>query len=250
MERYIKKYSYIDVAVANRCLKNIKEMKKQGKLPRKKLTKLEFNTLYESGLSRIWEYINNNDIAIITAWRNDLIDCKIYKNENDKNRKLVRKEKKARNKELQAVLLKKRYGVTKVRGAYFDLYKSPQEKEIKEDSFFVVNLKKDSNFLKNIVYLGELYCQDSVLLKPQGKSAYLYGTNNYNFPGYHKKIIYPKFKGGIEQEFHSRIHGRPFTFIQEASYLHTFDHSFNISGMYLIDLESRNVIKYLDKNLK
>ena len=51
-----------------------------------------------------------------------------------------------RNKQLKAVMLNKGYGVTSVDGTYIEDFGTDAAKEVKEDSFFVVNLKDDPKF--------------------------------------------------------------------------------------------------------
>jgi hypothetical protein len=60
-----------------------------------------------------------------------------------------------RNRQLKAVLLNKGYGVTDVDGTYVEDFGTDAAKEVKEDSFFVVNLKDDPNFKDTITGLGE-----------------------------------------------------------------------------------------------
>jgi hypothetical protein len=102
--------------------------------------------------------------------------------------------------------------VTKIGGSYVEGFGSTESKEVKENSFLVVNLKKDLGFFKNITALGILYCQDSVFLKKKGKTPYLLGTNYTKFPGYNSVHILGKYGPGKEAAFMSRIKGRPFNF--------------------------------------
>ena len=94
--------------------------------------------------------------------------------------------------------------------------------EVKEDSFFVVNLNDGSDFTEAITSLGTKYCQDSVLIIPQGgNGAYLYGTNNTDFPGIDSTIEVGDFFGGTEAEFMTRVRGRPIVF-KEGNALTSF----------------------------
>jgi hypothetical protein len=72
-----------------------------------------------------------------------------------------------RNRQLKAVLLNKGYGVADIDGTYVEDFGTDAAKEVKEDSFFVVNLKDDPNFKDTITGLGEHFCQDSVLFVPR-----------------------------------------------------------------------------------
>ena len=196
----------------------------------------------ESGLSKIWSHINNYDIALITAWRDKLIDCAHYESQDEQGSKVTKSQKKMRNRELKASLLNLKYGVTSVDGSYIENFGAKaKEKEVKEDSFFVVNLKNDPAFFKNIKRLGEFYCQDSVLLKPKGKKAYLLGTNYSDFPGYGNKENVGNFKGGIESMFMSKVKGRPFIF---EEVIRDF-YSYNWGGKRSIHNISKKIISFL-----
>jgi hypothetical protein len=113
---------------------------------------------------------------------------------------------KLNNRDLKAILLSIGCGVTAVDERFIENY------EVKEDSLFVVDLK-DSDFFTTIINLGKKYCQDAVLLLPKGcKGAYLYGTNNSQFPGLDAKVKVGDWKGGKEAEFMTKVGHRPFVF--------------------------------------
>ena len=195
--------------------------------------------LAESSLSRVWNHIEKYDCAMLTAFRGKEENC-LYSNKGSLAEKDVsdygltadrkinvdvaepkvytKAENLARNKELKAALLKLGYGVTAIDGSYIENYGSPDSREVAENSFFVVNLKNDSNFFEHIISLGKTYCQDSVFLKPQGQPGVLYGTNNADFPGLDQKIEIGQFKGGKDAEFFSRVKKRAFTFESYDSY--------------------------------
>jgi hypothetical protein len=151
----------------------------------------------ESNLSRIWQHISNHDCAIITAFRGSY----------PKNQNLER------NKKLKGSLLEVGCGVTATDGSFIEGYGSPKEREVKENSFFVVNLKSDPNFIGRIIKLGKYFEQDSVLIKEKGnENAYLYGTNDSDFPGLDQKLPVGTFKGGEKSQFMTKIRNRPFIF--------------------------------------
>ena len=177
------------------------------------------NFLNESGLSRVHQHINAHDTAVITAFRNDPSSdegCYNAKPPSEQEESQL-KANKARNKNLKAVLLKMGYGVTRVDGSYIENFDDvDNRKEVSEESFFVVNLKDDPDFNNNISKLGQMFCQDSVLLIPQGggddgSPAFLLGTNE-TWPGLGEKEPVGRFEGGKEAEFMSRVKGRPFVF--------------------------------------
>lgn len=178
-------------------------------------------TLIETSLSRVHQHVMDNDCAILSAERNDPSDKSKCADAPDQpapeegggqppgpmNRKNTR--------DLKAALLSLGYGVTKVDGSYIENFDTPEAVEVQENSFFVVNLKKDTNFQSNIIKLGRKFCQDSVLIIPQGgKGAYLYGTNNSEFPGLDDKIGVGDLKMGKEAEFMTRAKKRPFSFAE------------------------------------
>lgn len=191
-------------------------------------------------MSRIFNTIERYDIAIITAFRGKSEYCVLYPY-NDENRIYTKSEKLDRNKILYSTLLKLKYGITKIDGSYIENFGNSDWRECKENSFFVVNLNNDSNFIKNIIKLGEYFCQDSVLLKPKNQKAYLYGTNYSDYPGYNKKFELGNFIGGIEAEFLSKIRNRPFIFREMFD---SFEY-LNNSGKYLVDKSSKPIIEFL-----
>jgi len=155
--------------------------------------------------------MEKHETATITAFRGDISDASKcadgtdYPSEEDTNL--------TRNRDLKATLLSLGYGVTKANGSYIEDYDTPEAFEVSEDSYFVVNLNDDPSFVHSITTLGEKYCQDSVLVIPQGgEGAYLYGTNNSEFPGYGKKVAVGRRDFGREKEFMTKIKNRPFTF--------------------------------------
>jgi len=171
--------------------------------------------LNESSLSRLHKHISEHDTAIITAFRNNPADASDCSGEasapsDEQDALKINKE---RNRELKATLLRKGYGVTRVDGSYIeDFGDVDKQKEVSEESFFVVNLKDAADFNSTIAELGKMFCQDSVLLIPQGGSdAYLLGTNN-SWPGLGVKEPVGGFTGGKEAEFMSRVRKRPFIF--------------------------------------
>jgi len=172
--------------------------------------------LNESSLSRIYSHIQKTDVAIITAYRDDPFDlskCLSDAEVVEADTKNPRASNLLRNRNLKAVLLSKKYGVTKVKGSYIEDFDTPQAIEVKENSLFVVNLEQDPNFVNDIVMLGKKFCQDSVLIIPKGgEGAYLHGTNNSEFPGLDQKVNVGSLKMGGEDEFMTRVDNRPFTF--------------------------------------
>ena len=164
--------------------------------------------LLEKSMSRMLQHIQGHDTAFVTAYRNDPTDftkCMPSHSQNPDN--------KERNKELKSSLFENGYGITSVMGSYIEGFKTKAAKEVKEHSFFVVNLEDDEDFRDEIFKLSEFYCQDSFLfVNKGGQEAFLVGTNKDDFPGYGKEAPQGPFVGGEEAEFMSRVGQRPVHF--------------------------------------
>ena len=186
------------------------------------------NLLNESSLNRVHSFIQKHDCSIITAFRSSLINCV----DNEDGKKLNIKDNKSRNKHLKSALISLGYGVTNVKGTYVENFLSDNQIEVSEDSYFVVNLPNDPSFTDKIKKLGEMFCQDSVLILEKGGDVnYLFGTNNSDFPGYSETIPVGNFKPGIESEFMTKVGGRPFA-------LESFD---------LLQINSKRIVKEFAK---
>ena len=161
--------------------------------------------------------LNKCDCAFIIAFRYKLIDIvnpdKTYYGPNDNwvDKKIfTHEENREKNKLLKAELLNLKYGVTTVKG----VYPEGMNNESSEESFFVVNIFNDPNFLNNLLSLAEYFNQDSIYYKPKDKTyGYLIGTNGATYPGYHKKGDESKLKPGSASNFMSRIGNKAFSFI-------------------------------------
>jgi len=170
--------------------------------------------IIETSLNRIMQHMENYDIAIITAFRNKNSMCHI-KNNDELNHEYSKEENLNRNRELHSSLISLGYGVTKAKGGYIENYGTlEQRKPVTENSYFVVNLNNDSDFIKNIFKLGEYFCQDAVLIKEKNKdTAYLLGTNNSEDIGYNNKIEIGKWHPKLKTEFFTSLNGnKVFTF--------------------------------------
>ena len=169
----------------------------------------------ESSLSRTHQHLMEHDCAIITGYRGDPTDnskCAVGSRVDQPGPKPIEINK-DRNAELIEKLRGMGYGVTSVLGSYVEDYMQDTAREVKEASLFVVNLNDDSGFFAQIENLGQYFCQDSVLMIPQGgKGAYLLGTNNSSFPGFGQKAETGDFAGGEEGEFMTRVGDRPLVF--------------------------------------
>jgi hypothetical protein len=180
--------------------------------------------LTESSMSRILSLTKKYDCAIITAFRDELVNC-LYDTED--LTKINISDNKGRNKALKAFLLNNKYAITNVKGNYIENYISDKQKKLdaesekvivraepkekKEDSLFVVNINGDPKFIENIIKLGKLFCQDAVMIfEKESGSKYLYGTNNSPYPGLDKTDSFSHYNFGDEAEFMTKVKGRPF----------------------------------------
>ncbi len=222
--------------------KSLDDMKKRGSELMEEIDRMftlmgnqptvDNNLVSETSISRLWRFSQEHDVAIITAFRKKYENCLKYTDYED--RVFTKEENKLRNKDLLSVLLHKGYGVTEVDGNYYENFETPSSREVSEDSYFVVNWNDDDDFNDTIIRLGKFFCQDSVLLKPKGEDAYLYGTNNAEFPGLDNKVNQGKFRGGHTGEFLTRVGktNRPLIFKEYH----------NNSGKYLISISARKVM--------
>lgn len=161
--------------------------------------------LNESSLSRVWSKIEEHQCGAISGYRDE--------NSTSQNRK--------NNSEISAYLRKKGYSVTRVSGNYVENFGTDTAKEVAEPSFFVCDQNDSGNLEKDLMKLGQMYDQDSVLIIPQGgKGAYLYGTSKRDnaFPEFMKKFKVGDSKfGKATGEFFSRIGGRQFAFEEKLT---------------------------------
>jgi hypothetical protein len=178
----------------------------------KMIDKLKPNNINESSLSRVVHHMEKHDCGTVTAFRSKEgcggPDAKPYSKED--NRK--------RNRQLYAILETLGYGVTAVDGAYIENFGTPDAVEVKEDVYFVVDLKDKGTLEKDLRRLGEQYDQDSIMFIPKGEMGILIGTNHCSdFPGYGKKMPFSSRSFGKPAEFMTKVRNRPFVF--EDSFL-------------------------------
>ncbi|URC15172.1 hypothetical protein GD1_48 [Paraglaciecola Antarctic GD virus 1] len=155
--------------------------------------------LGESGLSRIKSKIDAHATGAITAFRGGFT-----KSQNQQ-----------RNKKLLAMIMRKGYQVTTVKGSYIEDFGTDTAKEVGETSFFVVNPLdgNDKNALQaDLIRFGKQFDQDSILSVPFKGKAVLIGTNNSEFPGMGNSVPVGTAGFGKSGEFFSRVNGRAFNF--------------------------------------
>lgn len=167
------------------------------------------NFLNESSLSRVYTQYKLHDTGTISAFR-DARDC-------GDGEPYSKEENKKRSTELKAKLLKFGYGVTKIKGTYIERYNTPTAKEVKEDSYIVVDLKDTGKLKKDLIKLGVEYDQDSITYSEKDGTYFLISSNKCKngYPGngvIGKEVRLGKPMFGKSGEFHSKISNRPFVF--------------------------------------
>lgn len=176
------------------------------------MRKLAKTQKQSSSLSRIWQHSQNHDTGLISAFRNRKGKC----NDGDL---YTRKEKLQRNSSLKAKLLNLGFGCTKVIGDYIENMGTPDERSVKEESFFVVDYKDLGNLEKVLKKLGEEFDQDAVIyVEKGGDKATLIGTSRCPdlYLGYGKTMNIGSPHFSERGEMMTKIRGRPFV-IREAS---------------------------------
>jgi len=185
---------------------------------------MKFNDfLNESSLSRVYRQALKHATGTITAYRSAR-DCNTGK-------PFTKKENQKRNEILAAKLLRKGYGITKVKGTFIEGFGSKKPVEVKEAAFIVVDLKDSGTLRKDLIKLGEQFEQDSITFseasQSKGQTPYLLiATNNcpngYPSGGVGSTLKLGKPIFGKDGEFFSRVNGRPFVFEAITDPLHSF----------------------------
>lgn len=193
--------------------------------------------LVEASLNRIYQKTQKHAVGAVTAERGGK----------------TKAENKANNKKVLAYLLNKGYSVIKVKGSYLENYQSDDEREVGEESFFVANHEVEGDdggqLEKDLIKLGRLYDQDSILSVPFGKKGYLYGTSKRSnaFPDYDQKHVVGKpVFGDAKGEFFSRIRGRKFAF-ESYEIVEEPDTRHGKWAMSLMAVEVQNGINHLEE---
>lgn len=157
-------------------------------------------------LSRIWQHATQNEypIAMLTAFRD----------EDKAGKKLTLLDKRLRNQKLAYKLKALNYPYVQIEGHYIENYKEENEKDVTEESFFVIGKDKDiEEFVKNIYDLGVEFEQDSVAIEtPDSKEAFLPGTKEGVYPGLGVKEYIGDFHPRQINMFYSKWRKRDFSF--------------------------------------
>ena len=166
--------------------------------------------LNESSITRLMRHNEEHDCVCMTAYRSNR-----EKDDSGVHKRKARVSNQKANAALGAVLRRYGYNVTKVVGKY------PEEDgqaDVKENSWFVVNVNDDSDFVDVCADLAEADEQDSILVMPKGSfstgnGCYLYGTNpNGSWPKYHEKKMTDGISVNGDSPFETRISGKRYSF--------------------------------------
>ena len=163
--------------------------------------------LNESGLARLAKHMAEHDCGTITALRSKE-GCA-----GPEDMPYTRADNQKRNRQLYANLQMMGYAATAVHGAYIENYGTPDAKEVRENVYFVVDIKDTGRLRDDLVKLGNKYQQDSILFIPVGgNGSILIGTNDCpnSYPGFGKEVKFNDRKMGQGGEFMTKISGRPF----------------------------------------
>lgn len=171
----------------------------------------------ESSFNRIVNWVENYEIALITAFRgkkeNIVNKGNVKDDGKEEGYEYSHKENRERNRELGAALLKLGYGITKVSGVYVENFGKPNSRLSNEESFLVVNKNDDPDFYNRIFKLSEHFNQDCFCYKSKGDDiGYNIGTNGADYPGYNNKVRNGKFVTGVKNEFMTRLKNKGFAF--------------------------------------
>ena len=159
---------------------------------------LEQRQLVESSLSRIYAQYKEHESGTISAFRGNY-----SKSENL-----------ARSKKLKTILENKGYSVTKIDGVYIENYGTKSAREVREESYIVIDIKDDGKLEKTLRELGEQFEQDSITFSQKDGTYFLIGTSPWKdvYPGNGKRERLGKPMFSESGEFHSKINNRPFVF--------------------------------------
>jgi len=144
----------------------------------------------------------------------------------------TKKQNQDRNDILAAKLLRKGYGITKVKCRFTENYGGKNTKEVKADVFLVVDLENKGRLRENLIELGTLFEQDSITFSEatgtsKGRASYLLIATNNCPEGYPKGGIGKAEKLGTPMfsesgELFSIVNGRPFVFEGIENDFHSF----------------------------
>jgi len=170
----------------------------------------------EKTLNRLEKWIQEKEIAQITAFRFRLrhLTSNTYKDFQE-GHKYTLEENRERNLQLRSALINNhKFGVIGgIYGSYIEGEKD-SEQNVKEESYVVINLNDDPYFKDILIWLGEIFNQDSVLFKDKNsEEAYIVRTNaNPDLPAFGEKLMVGSFFKNVSADFMSKLGNIGFAF--------------------------------------
>jgi len=155
--------------------------------------------LNETSLSRIYSGMNKYETGFVTG----------YQREN------TYKENLSANQGLYAQLAVLGYQAIRVRGQWTYHLGKPDEANIKETSFFVLDHKETGQLKQHLAVLAKQYGQESVLhLKRGGEEGVLIGTRGEenDWPAFGEEEAIHTRGLGVDGEIKTIVNGRPITY--------------------------------------
>lgn len=180
---------------------------------------MKWKLIEESSITRLMRHNEEHECVCITAYRSSRMA-----DDKGLHRRKARMPNRVANNALGAALRKMGYNITQVLGQYPEMV--PQDDgtmvagpDIKESSWFVVNVNDDPDFLEKCASLAEKDEQDSILFIPKGslttgKGCFLYGTKNEEnaWPSYHEKVFTDGISINGDDSIFTKIDGKKFAF--------------------------------------
>lgn len=181
----------------------------------------------ESSLSRIYRSAKDHAVGAISASRFD----KSAKS-ND-----------ARHRHLGSYLSSRGYNITNITGGFVENQGTPDEHEVTERAFFVVNPVEGDDHGKlerDLIELGQLYDQDSILSYRYGDAPTYIGTTNRPDadPAFGEKFVLSATEwGNPKGPYFSSVRHRKFAYVE----CREWDQPQTINGKIGMYLSARNI---------
>lgn len=174
---------------------------------------VSFSPLSDSSLNRLNKWINEKEIAMLSA-RREVIQYPVNPDKIHpqwpEGTKLTASDNNQRDAYLRLWLEKQGYGFTRTAG-----YWKENDKFAKEKSFFVVNLHDDPEFFDKMFSISEFLNQDSFMYKPKDSDEALLVYTNAS-PGngapYGSTESIGRFTPKSGEDYYSMLGGKKFEF--------------------------------------
>jgi len=164
--------------------------------------------IYESSLSRVQKHMAEHDCGLISANR--------FARDCGGGIPYTKIENRSRNAALAARLHIANYGLTAVDGTYSEQLPDGTTHDVKEDTFFVVDLRDTGKLKDDLIRWGAEFEQDAVIfVEKGGANAIAVQTNDCNttVPRGSQTNVGDFTQFGKAGTFHTRVNNHPFTFV-------------------------------------